>query len=108
MSGLSLSLGLAMSAVTDFLAGKGKDHRSRGIEEILAFDDEHLEGVHDYIQWLFPLPESSAFNTFAPILTFSDIYSETQHRCSPEYRGSHFSNVGLLSKTDTLAHGHQL
>src|SRR5829696_2200726 len=62
-----------MSAVTDFLEGKGKDHRSRGIEEILAFDDEHIEGVHDYIQWLFPLPESSAFNAFAPILTFSDI-----------------------------------
>jgi hypothetical protein len=62
-----------MSAVTDFLEGKGKDHRSRGIEEILAFDDEHLEGVHDYIQWLFPLPESSAFNAFAPRLTFSDI-----------------------------------
>jgi len=71
--GCSLSLGLVMSAVTDFLEGKGKDHRSRGIEEILAFDDEHLEGVHDYIQWLFPLPESSAFNAFAPILTFSDI-----------------------------------
>jgi hypothetical protein len=57
-----------MSAVTDFLEGKGKDHRSRGIK-----DDEHIEGVHDYIQWLFPLPESSAFNAFAPILTFSDI-----------------------------------
>jgi hypothetical protein len=62
-----------MSAVTDFLEGKGKDHRSRGIKEILDFDNEHIEGVHDYIQWLFPLPESSAFNTFAPILTFSDI-----------------------------------
>jgi hypothetical protein len=39
----------------------------------LAFDDENLEAVHDYIQWLFPLPEKSAFNPFAPILSSQDI-----------------------------------
>jgi hypothetical protein len=38
------------------------------LTEILAWDDARLESVHDYIQWLFPLPEPSAFNPFAPIL----------------------------------------
>jgi opioid growth factor receptor-like protein len=59
--------------IYEFLEGKGTDHRSRRIEDILAFDDGDLEAVHDYIQWLFPLPESSAFTPFAPILSSQDI-----------------------------------
>ena len=62
-----------MSIITDFLEGTGKDHRNRGIEDILNFDDEDLEAAHDYIQWLFPLAESSAFNRFAPVLSSQDI-----------------------------------
>ncbi|TKJ09244.1 hypothetical protein E8Q34_17915 [Halomonas sp. 15WGF] len=27
------------------------------------------EHTHDYIQWLFPIPEASRFNSFAPLLT---------------------------------------
>ena len=30
--------------------------------------DDQLEAVHDFIQWLFPLPEPSGFNAAAPIL----------------------------------------
>ena len=32
-----------------------------------------MESVHDYIQWLFPLPERSGFNVSAPVLTREDI-----------------------------------
>ncbi|MGA3103577.1 MAG: opioid growth factor receptor-related protein [Terriglobales bacterium] len=31
--------------------------------------DDRLETVHDFVQWLFPLPERSGFNVTAPILT---------------------------------------
>ena len=47
----------------------GTDARGRTLTEIWAWDAARLEGVHDYIQWLFPLPEPSAFNPKAPILT---------------------------------------
>ena len=43
------------------------------LAEILAWDDELLESVHDYVQWLFPLPEPSMFNSDAPLLTEADI-----------------------------------
>jgi hypothetical protein len=61
------------SAVTSYLEGTGTDHRGRSVSEIIAFDDHELEVVHDYIQWLFPLPEASAFNPFAPVLSPMDI-----------------------------------
>ena len=58
----------AHSAVS-FLAGAGQDHRGRSLEDVLGFDDSRLERSHDYIQWLFPLPEASRFNLDAPVLT---------------------------------------
>ena len=61
-----------MSALVDFYSGAGKDHAGRKIDEIWAWSDENLEGVHDYIQWLFPNRASSAFNPNAPILTDED------------------------------------
>jgi hypothetical protein len=36
---------------------------------VLSFDVARLETTHDYIQWLFPLPEPSTFNPEAPVLT---------------------------------------
>jgi hypothetical protein len=52
-----------------FLAGIGTDGRGRRIEEILAYPDDALEVVHDYIQWLFPLPTRSMAQPDAPVLT---------------------------------------
>ncbi len=52
-----------------FYTGEGRDVQGRTHAGILAWSDALLEGVHDYIQWLFPLPETSSFNPFAPILT---------------------------------------
>lgn len=62
-----------MSEITSFLSGTGTDHRGRKLRDILAFQDDALEATHDYIQWLFPIPEKSAFNAFAPVLTSRDI-----------------------------------
>ena len=55
------------SRILDFYRG-GQDDQGRTLDEILAWPDEQLEGVHDFIQWLFPLPERSSANPSAPIL----------------------------------------
>ncbi|AWN46317.1 hypothetical protein DK419_08330 [Methylobacterium terrae] len=51
-----------------FLAGRGRDGRGRGLADVLAFDDARIEGVHDFIQWLFPLAEASRAVPGAPVL----------------------------------------
>ena len=61
------------SAWLAFYRGLAPDSEGRFFGEILTWDDERLEAVHDYIQWLFPLPEPSAFNPDAPLLTRTDI-----------------------------------
>ncbi|BAU10115.1 opioid growth factor receptor [Leptolyngbya sp. NIES-3755] len=55
--------------LVSFYLGEQRDIEGRTIEEIWAWDFEELECVHDYIQWLFPLAERSAFNSNAPIVT---------------------------------------
>lgn len=52
-----------------FYLGEQPDLAGRTIEEIWTWDFEQLECVHDFIQWLFPLTERSAFNSDAPIVT---------------------------------------
>lgn len=59
----------ACAGILPFLRGTGTDHRGRWLEEILEWDFERMERVHDYIQWLFPTDESSRFNARAPLLT---------------------------------------
>lgn len=59
---------MANEKLIAFYAGKGTDDRGRRIDEIWSFSHEELESVHDYIQWLFPLMERSAFNPGAPLL----------------------------------------
>jgi hypothetical protein len=47
---------------------EGTDDDGRTLNEILAWPDAKLEAIHDFIQWLFPLPERSGANPDAPIL----------------------------------------
>lgn len=72
-----------MSRILDFYRG-GPDHRGRRLSEILTWNAERLEHTHDYIQWLFPLPEPSAFQPSAPQLTAEDA---AEFRRSPELQG---------------------
>ncbi|KAA8900461.1 opioid growth factor receptor conserved region-domain-containing protein, partial [Sphaerosporella brunnea] len=48
-----------------------RDSRGRMLTEILAFPDNTLEYLHDWVQWLFPLPETSPFNSGAPVIDFA-------------------------------------
>jgi hypothetical protein len=52
----------------DFHLGIKPDDADRYITEIAAFGFEELEFTHDYIQWLFPLPEPSAYAPDVPVL----------------------------------------
>ena len=61
-----------MSKLLDFYSGIDTDHAGRKIEDIWNFTDEQLEHGHDYIQWLFPLEQSSMFLKVAPIATNED------------------------------------
>ena len=56
-----------------FYRGDGRDHRGRSLSDIHEFDFSELECHHDYIQWLFPLPEPSGANASAPLLSKDDI-----------------------------------
>ncbi len=55
-----------------FFAG-GADDEGRTFDEIMGWDDARLEMVHDYIQWIFPLPERSGANPSAPVLDAATI-----------------------------------
>lgn len=61
------------SALVAFYRDTGCDHAGRTLMDILSWDDRRLEMAHDYIQWLFPLPDSSRFNPQAPTLSAIDV-----------------------------------
>ena len=72
-----------------FYSGTEPDHRGRYVQEIQAWPDNQLETAHDYIQWLFPLPEKSGFNVAAPVLTRESIQEfRTQPDLQQKLRGS--------------------
>jgi hypothetical protein len=54
------------------------------LSQIHAFSDDKLEQLHDWVQWLFPLPEASPFNGSAPVI---DAASAAAFRSSPALRG---------------------
>jgi len=62
-----------MSQLLEFYRGEGTDAEGRRLDDVLAWRDGRLEAVHDFIQWLFPLPEPSRFNPDAPLLTAEDV-----------------------------------
>jgi hypothetical protein len=60
--------GAAVDAIVEFYSG-GRDYEGRTLDAILGWDDDRLEMIHDYIQWVFPLRQPSAVNPFAPLVT---------------------------------------
>jgi Opioid growth factor receptor (OGFr) conserved region len=55
-------------SIIGFHSGETPDHRGRYLREIQQWPDERLESTHDFIQWMFPLAEPSAFHPQAPLL----------------------------------------
>jgi hypothetical protein len=62
-----------MSQLVDFYRGRRTDAEGRFLNDILLWPDGDMEAVHDFIQWLFPLPDPSRFNPDAPLLSNEDI-----------------------------------
>lgn len=62
----------SVTHLTSFLAGERPDAAGRMIGEIWAKPETWLESRHDFIQWLFPLPEPSGANLDAPLLGPAD------------------------------------
>lgn len=52
-----------------FYRGQGVDASGRGFNETLALTNASLEAVHDWIQWVFPLPEKSDRQPHSPVLS---------------------------------------
>jgi hypothetical protein len=56
----------------EFYRGAGKIHsgdsNGKQIRDVFNFDRKEKEEKHNFIQWLFPLKESSAFNPDVPLL----------------------------------------
>ncbi|MBI3490725.1 MAG: hypothetical protein HY047_02870 [Acidobacteria bacterium] len=63
----------ALSRLVAFYRHQGTDHRGRSLDDIRAMSVDALEATHDFIQWLFPLPEPSSASADAPLLTPEDI-----------------------------------
>ena len=82
-----------MSPLLAFYRGAGPDAAGRTIDEIWAFDHRQLEMVHDFIQWLFPLPEPSRFNPDAPLLTAADMAA---FRAAPALRARALRSLDLM------------
>jgi hypothetical protein len=62
-----------MSAIVEFLEGRGVDGAGRDLSDVLALGLAELEGRHDFIQWLFPLTEPSAAVSGSPVLSAKDV-----------------------------------
>ena len=82
-----------MSRLVDFYRGQGTDSEGRTLKEIWAWNNDDLEDVHDFIQWLFPLPEPSQFNPNAPLLTHDDIGA---------FKGDSVLQANLLKSFDRI------
>jgi hypothetical protein len=91
-----------------FFAG-GTDDEGRTLDEIAGWDDARLEMVHDYIQWLFPLPERSGANPSAPVLDAESIaairgYAEMQGRLRAGFERM-LAFYGFALEEDALVEG---
>jgi hypothetical protein len=65
-----------MSAILDFYRDEKGVANPSGYSHfdiVHNWSDNDWEGIHDFIQWVFPLKEPSMFNSDAPLLTDEDI-----------------------------------
>ena len=61
------------NVVLGFLNGTAADIYGRTFEDVMAFSDEQIERTHNFVQWLFPLPEPSLSVPGSPCLSDAEI-----------------------------------
>ena len=84
---------MAARPVVMFLEGEGTDARGRSVFDVISMNDVAIERTHDFIQWLFPLPEPSAAVPDSPVLTPGDIQA---------IRVSELAPIALAGSTDRM------
>jgi len=62
-----------MSIIVSFYKGENVHPLKYTIQEMWTWEGRQIEGIHTFIQWLFPLNEASANSFNAPILSKEDI-----------------------------------
>lgn len=92
------------SRILDFYADMRTDDKGRTLADIQGWDDEKLEGCHDQIQWMFPVPERSRFNISAPVLT-KDVIE--QFRLDPQMKANLRTSFLRMMKFYGFAVQHQ-
>lgn len=70
--------------ILKFLAGACEDSQGRLLADILEQDDAWWEDNHDFIQWLFPLPERSEHHPRAPVLSIRAFERVAESRAAKE------------------------
>jgi len=66
-------MGIEKTPLLRFYASQGTDAAGRNLDDYRGFTVGQMEGIHDFIQWMFPLPEPSQWNPDAPLLTPHDV-----------------------------------
>ncbi|MBN2975028.1 hypothetical protein BFW88_23685 [Pseudomonas fluorescens] len=101
----------AKDLIRNYLGYDGMDHRQRTLAQALAWDDDALESTHDFIQWWFPLPDPSAYNSHSPVASlaeFDELANDERVRGGVEcamrrmlsfYGLRHYAS-GLIEKSD--------
>jgi hypothetical protein len=88
--------------IVRFYRGESRDGAGRTIEEIWAFSPDELEATHDFIQWLFPLRDRSAFVRGAPTLNDATV---AQFRESSDLRDRLRRSLDVMLAFYGLRHG---
>ena len=87
-----------------FYQQQGTDHKNRALIDIWTMTFDELEHTHDFIQWLFPLPEPSRINPEAPLLTPEVIVNARQ---SSTIQANLERSFDTLSAFWGFSHNHQ-
>lgn len=67
------------SVVTKFFEGTATNQSGLSWFDVLAMDNDQLEHSHDWVQWMFPLPEPSLAVPDSPVLEPGDILKITRN-----------------------------
>ena len=70
------------NGVLGFLNGTAADIHGRTFDDVMAFSDEQIEHTHNFIQWLFPLPEPSLSVPGSPCISDAEITSIKDSRAA--------------------------
>jgi hypothetical protein len=66
-------MAIADTALIRYYRKHGADARGRTIDEVRSYSPREFDATHDFIQWLFPLPERSSAVPGSPVLTDTDV-----------------------------------